>query len=148
MAVLDRIRWQQFNGAMQILPVLDIMRGQVVRGVGGRRHEYRPIVSRLTASASPLDVAGAIRAHFGRDEFYLADLDPIAGGGPVLVPGSQVSRLAQSDAVARIVDYDHSRGYDRGASTTSEKPLGDDFRVGHCDSALKASPVEVEERVS
>jgi phosphoribosylformimino-5-aminoimidazole carboxamide ribotide isomerase len=67
---------------MQILPVLDIMQGQVVHGVGGRRNEYRPIVSRLTDSSRPLDVAGAIRAHFGRDEFYLADLDAIAGGEP------------------------------------------------------------------
>jgi hypothetical protein len=72
----------------------------------------------------------------------------IADGGPVLAPGSQVSRLAQSDAVARTVDYDHSGGYDRGACVTSETPLGEDFPVGHCDSALKASPVEVEERVS
>jgi phosphoribosylformimino-5-aminoimidazole carboxamide ribotide isomerase len=67
---------------MRILPVLDVMRGEVVRAVGGRRHEYRPIVSRLTDSSRPLDVAEAIRAHFGLGEFYLADLDAIAGGEP------------------------------------------------------------------
>jgi phosphoribosylformimino-5-aminoimidazole carboxamide ribotide isomerase len=67
---------------MQILPVLDIMQGQVVRGVGGRRHEYRPIVSRLTDSSLPLDVAWAIRARFDRDELYLADLDAIGGSEP------------------------------------------------------------------
>jgi hypothetical protein len=72
----------------------------------------------------------------------------IAAGNPVPVPGSQVSRLAQSDAVARIGDYGHSGAYDPGASAASEKPLGGDFLVGHCASALKASPVEVEERVS
>lgn len=67
---------------MRILPVLDLMDGVVVRGVGGRRHEYRPIVSTLTASSQPLDVARAFRAHFGLDELYLADLDAIAGSKP------------------------------------------------------------------
>ena len=67
---------------MRILPVLDVMRGEVVRGVGGRRHEYRPIVSRLIATSRPVDVAQAIHEHFGRDEFYLADLDAIAGSEP------------------------------------------------------------------
>ncbi|HEY7423968.1 MAG TPA: HisA/HisF-related TIM barrel protein [Gemmataceae bacterium] len=67
---------------MRILPVLDVMNGEVVRGVGGRRQEYRPLVSRLTASSRPLDIARAIRSHFGWNEFYLADLDAILGGEP------------------------------------------------------------------
>jgi phosphoribosylformimino-5-aminoimidazole carboxamide ribotide isomerase len=67
---------------MRILPVLDVMNGEVVRGVGGRRLEYRPIVSRLTPSSRPLDVVRAIRSHFGWDEFYLADLDAILGDEP------------------------------------------------------------------
>ncbi len=67
---------------MRILPVLDVMQDEVVRGVGGQRHEYRPIVSRLTNSSRPLDVAGAIHKHFGLGEFYLADLDAITGGEP------------------------------------------------------------------
>jgi phosphoribosylformimino-5-aminoimidazole carboxamide ribotide isomerase len=69
---------------MRILPVLDIQGGVVVRGVGGRRHEYRPLVSRLTASCQPLDVAEAFRAHFGLEELYLADLDAIAGAPPAI----------------------------------------------------------------
>jgi phosphoribosylformimino-5-aminoimidazole carboxamide ribotide isomerase len=67
---------------MRILPVLDLMNGVVVRGVGGRRHEYRPIVSALTASAKPVDVARTFRDHFGLEELYLADLDAIAGSQP------------------------------------------------------------------
>lgn len=67
---------------MRILPVLDVMNGEVVRGVGGRRSEYRPIVSRIAASSHPLDVARAIQAHFGLSEFYVADLDAILGGEP------------------------------------------------------------------
>jgi phosphoribosylformimino-5-aminoimidazole carboxamide ribotide isomerase len=69
---------------MRILPVLDLKHGVVVRGVGGRRDEYRPIKSRLTASAQPLDVARAFRDHFGFNELYLADLDAIAGSAPAL----------------------------------------------------------------
>ncbi len=64
---------------MRILPVIDLMDGQVVRGVAGQRHRYAPMVSRLTASTQPVDVAQAFRAHFGFDELYLADLDAIAG---------------------------------------------------------------------
>jgi phosphoribosylformimino-5-aminoimidazole carboxamide ribotide isomerase len=67
---------------MQVLPVLDVMAGQVVRGIGGRRDQYRPVVSRLTRSTHPLDVARALRAHFGLAELYLADLDAITGGAP------------------------------------------------------------------
>lgn len=69
---------------MRILPVLDLMNGVVVRGIAGRRHEYRPIVSRLTASTSPLDVARAFREGFGLTELYVADLDAIAGRPPAL----------------------------------------------------------------
>jgi phosphoribosylformimino-5-aminoimidazole carboxamide ribotide isomerase len=67
---------------MRIIPVLDIKAGQVVRGIAGRRAEYRPIVSRLTTSAAPLDVAQAFRQHFGLTTLYLADLDAIAGAPP------------------------------------------------------------------
>lgn len=67
---------------MRILPVLDVMRGDVVRGVGGQRAAYRPLVGRLTPSSRPLDVASALRAHFGKEEIYLADLDALAGAEP------------------------------------------------------------------
>jgi phosphoribosylformimino-5-aminoimidazole carboxamide ribotide isomerase len=65
---------------MQILPVLDVMGGHVVRAVGGRRAEYQPLVSRLTTSTDPVTVARAIRARFSWTELYVADLDAIAGG--------------------------------------------------------------------
>ncbi len=67
---------------MRIVPVLDVMHGVVVRGVGGRRQEYSPVVSRLTPSSQPLDVANALAAHFGCRELYVADLDAILGGQP------------------------------------------------------------------
>ena len=67
---------------MRLLPVLDVQGGRVVRGVGGRRQEYRPVVSRLTPSCLPVDVAEAFRRHFGLSETYLADLDAIGGAAP------------------------------------------------------------------
>ena len=65
---------------MAILPVLDLMQGQIVRAVAGRREEYRPIVSRLTASSEPVAIARALHHQFGFTEFYLADLDAIEHG--------------------------------------------------------------------
>ena len=78
---------------MRILPVLDIMDGQVVRGIGGRRQEYRPVLSKLTASGRPVDVARAFCDTFGFRELYLADLDAIAGGPPALAVYAEVQAL-------------------------------------------------------
>jgi len=69
---------------VRILPVLDLKEGRVVRGIAGRRAEYHPVVSRLTASAAPRDVAMAFLDHFGLNELYVADLDAIAGAAPAL----------------------------------------------------------------
>src|SRR5437879_1133183 len=69
---------------MRVVPVLDLMGGIVVRGVGGRRSEYRPIVSRLTTACEPIAVAEAFRDQFELSELYLADLDAIARKPPSL----------------------------------------------------------------
>ncbi len=66
---------------MRVIPVIDLMRGQVVRGVGGRRDEYRPIESVLAADASPASVAEAF-CTAGFRETYVADLDAIGGLSP------------------------------------------------------------------
>ena len=62
---------------MRIIPVLDLLNSVVVRGVAGRRDQYRPVESLLCTSAEPLDVADAFRAKFGLTELYVADLDAI-----------------------------------------------------------------------
>jgi phosphoribosylformimino-5-aminoimidazole carboxamide ribotide isomerase len=66
---------------VRLVAVLDVRGGVVVRGVAGRRTEYRPIVSALTPSTAPLDVARAF-AGLGLRELYVADLDAIAGAEP------------------------------------------------------------------
>jgi phosphoribosylformimino-5-aminoimidazole carboxamide ribotide isomerase len=55
------------------------MDGKVVHAVGGRRHEYRPIITPFCDLSSPLALARAFRDDFGLAELYLADLDAIAG---------------------------------------------------------------------
>jgi phosphoribosylformimino-5-aminoimidazole carboxamide ribotide isomerase len=70
--------------AVRVLPVLDLKGGHVVHGIAGRRADYRPIVSRLTASADPRDVATAFLTQLGLRELYVADLDAIAGAPPAL----------------------------------------------------------------
>jgi phosphoribosylformimino-5-aminoimidazole carboxamide ribotide isomerase len=68
----------------RLIPVLDVMNGAVVRGIGGRRSEYLPIVSALTPSTDPIGVARAIIEHIRPGEIYLADLDAIDGKPPAL----------------------------------------------------------------
>ena len=63
-----------------VLPVLDLIGGQVVRGIGGHRNEYRPVVSQWTKSSDPLCVARALQDAFGFRRFYVADLDAITSG--------------------------------------------------------------------
>lgn len=61
-----------------VIPVLDLMGGAVVRGIAGRRHDYRPLVP----VCEPLAVARSFRDRFGLDTLYIADLDAIAGQPP------------------------------------------------------------------
>ncbi len=74
----------------RLIPVLDVMNGQVVRAVGGRRDEYRPVVSQLTMSSHPVNVALALLERTGANELYVADLDAIRGGTDL---SPHVSRL-------------------------------------------------------
>jgi phosphoribosylformimino-5-aminoimidazole carboxamide ribotide isomerase len=82
----------------RLIPVLDVMNGQVVRAIGGRRHEYQPIVSRVIASTHPVVVAGALLARTAATELYIADLDAICGGTALAPEIERVLRESQSPA--------------------------------------------------
>ena len=69
---------------MRILPVLDLLNGVVVRGVAGKRGEYRPIQTGLAACPEPLAIARAFRLQFGLTALYVADLDAILHARPNL----------------------------------------------------------------
>ncbi|KQT85228.1 HisA/HisF-related TIM barrel protein [Aurantimonas sp. Leaf443] len=67
---------------MQIIPVLDLLGGLVVRGVMGDRANYRPIETPLSPDAEPRNVAAGLQGLGPFPAFYLADLDAIAGRAP------------------------------------------------------------------
>ena len=67
---------------MQIIPVLDLLDGAVVRGVAGKRDEYRPIESCLVSGCEPPGVANAFRERLNLSTLYVADLDAILHDRP------------------------------------------------------------------
>lgn len=67
---------------MQLIPVVDLMQGQVVRAVRGDRQHYRPVVSRLAEGSDPVTLAHALCEHCAAERLYAADLDALTGGAP------------------------------------------------------------------
>jgi phosphoribosylformimino-5-aminoimidazole carboxamide ribotide isomerase len=66
---------------MEIIPVLDLKGGVVVRARMGERHHYAPIATPLAATSDPLDVASGLLAVHPFATLYVADLDAIEGRG-------------------------------------------------------------------
>src|SRR5690349_3255813 len=64
---------------MNLIPVIDLMQGQVVRAVRGNRQAYRPIESPLCKSSDPVTVAGILCGHCATHRLYVADLDALSG---------------------------------------------------------------------
>ena len=89
---------------MRIIPVIDVLGGVVVRAVAGRRSEYRPLVSRLTASTEPIAVAEALLNATGAAEIYIADLAAILGDGTPTLDPSAFSATVLFDAGLRTLD--------------------------------------------
>src|SRR5215469_5156842 len=66
---------------MQIIPVLDLKNGTVVRAQLGERDRYRPIATPLAPSSDPVDVARGLLSVYPFQTLYIADLDAIEGWG-------------------------------------------------------------------
>jgi phosphoribosylformimino-5-aminoimidazole carboxamide ribotide isomerase len=66
---------------VDIIPVLDLKGGVVVRARMGERHLYAPIVTPLAPTSDPLDVARGLLAVHPFATLYVADLDAIEGRG-------------------------------------------------------------------
>jgi len=62
---------------MEVVPVIDLKGGEVVRARGGRREEYRPIETPLSRSSKPPDVVAGLLRLFPFRRIYVADLDAI-----------------------------------------------------------------------
>jgi HisA/HisF family protein len=67
---------------MLVIPVVDLMKGQVVRAIAGHRAAYRPVVSGLCVGSEPVAVARAMCAHCDATTLYVADLDALTGQAP------------------------------------------------------------------
>lgn len=66
---------------MEIIPVIDLKGGHVVRARGGARADYAPIETPLATSSLPRDVVdGFLTLHPFR-KIYIADLDAISAHG-------------------------------------------------------------------
>ncbi len=66
---------------MKLIPVIDLMQGQVVRADRGERHRYRPIESGLCAGSNALDIACALLEWYPFHALYVADIDAIQKNG-------------------------------------------------------------------
>lgn len=66
---------------MDIIPVLDLRGGIVVRARMGQRDQYRPLQSQLARTSDPVDVMRGLCSVYPFGTFYIADLDAIMGTG-------------------------------------------------------------------
>ena len=66
---------------MIIIPVLDLMNGEVVHAKRGNRHEYLPIKSVLTDTSEPLAVVQALLTLYAFKQLYIADINAIQKTG-------------------------------------------------------------------
>jgi phosphoribosylformimino-5-aminoimidazole carboxamide ribotide isomerase len=66
---------------LQVIPVIDLMQGQVVHAKFGLRSQYQPIQSSLCNGSSPLAIVAALLKLYPFQTLYIADLDAILGVG-------------------------------------------------------------------
>jgi phosphoribosylformimino-5-aminoimidazole carboxamide ribotide isomerase len=65
----------------QIIPVIDLMHGQIVHAKLGQRNEYKPINSHLSESSEAFDVVSSLLKLYPFQTLYIADIDAILGTG-------------------------------------------------------------------
>lgn len=100
---------------MQVIPVIDLKGGQVVRGMGGQRAQYRPVQSQLVTTAASGLVAKALCDIVQHRRLYVADLDAIAGSDPdwnayqqILASGAEITidaGVATPHEAQALVDF-------------------------------------------
>lgn len=68
-----------FCSMMQLIPVIDLLKGMVVHAKKGDRSHYQPIQSALCKSSEPIDVVNGLLELYPFERIYIADLDAITG---------------------------------------------------------------------
>ena len=129
--------------SFQIVPVIDLKGGVVVRALAGRRDDYRPLASSLVPghSSAPAEVAAALLEATGAGTLYVADLDAIVAASDEharLV--AELALLARARATALWLDAG-TRTYARGLAAVrrvagSESLRAADWRATLADEAI------------
>jgi HisA/HisF family protein len=129
---------------MEIIPVIDVRSGTVVRARMGRRDEYRPISTPLSRTSEPVDVARGLFSIYPFATLYVADLDAIEGRGDNCAALAQLKAafpdltLWVDNGIARLAEAERWLGADLGqlvlgsesqADTTLVRRLAEDPRV-------------------
>ncbi len=107
-----------------MIPVIDLKGGQVVRGIGGQRAQYRAVQSQLVSSSAAGPVAKVLIDIVQHRQLYVADLDAIGGAEPdwsvyeqVMASGAEIivdPGIATPDEAQAVVDFS-----DRHSARTS-----------------------------
>ncbi|MGE0195142.1 MAG: HisA/HisF-related TIM barrel protein, partial [Methylocystis sp.] len=123
---------------MQIVPVIDIRNGAVVRARAGARDAYRPMSSPLAATSAPPDiVAGFLTLHPFK-KIYVADLDAIQETGD---NQRQIAALIDSfPALCFMIDAGGTSLRWRGAARTECVIGSESLRDSESLRALKDAP--------
>lgn len=98
---------------MDIIPVIDLRGGEVVRAKKGERHLYAPIRTPLSPTSRPADVVAGFLALHPFRTIYVADLDAIEG------KGSQSACLVELEAAFPALTFWVDAGIATSCAATS-----------------------------
>ena len=99
---------------MQVIPVIDLMRGVVVRAKLGERAAYQPIATPLSPTPEPVDVVTGLMRLAPFRTLYVADLDAILERGDNF---AVLDRLRARLSGLRAMDRQWRGGPSRVAAT-------------------------------
>ena len=85
----------------KVIPVLDILKSEIVHAIRGERDKYKPLKSKLFNSSDPVEILKALRTKFQFNEFYIADLDAILNKKPNLQILNQILKIS---GISIIID--------------------------------------------
>ena len=127
---------------MDVVPVIDLMGGEVVHARRGERGAYRPIRSGLVEGSGPLSIAGALMRLAPFKKLYVADLDAIRGGRghdgalAALAAAYPDVELWVDRGTADVEEFSERRDAGEGTAVIGTESFEDARTLGH---ALKAS---------